>query len=620
MFVVDICFVEKMQIQIIDNHLEERIRNTENTEYSKKNISNGNKESDNQQPVVQKINLVSIKTETVTVKNVQEKYASDVNFKQGKVKIKSQHVKKARISDKDTPWKKINTVKHIDGNIDGNIDNDSKQDSIHEHEANIKQKYYPYKNQKYYDPIRANINNNETYSSYSKNNESILYYNLPNTANNKNRTSMLTFITVETEQLYKNNINDNKNLILNKQRKQPGSINNINTHHALSTTRNMFASYDRLSPGVRILLSDTKTYTKNLQNNMSCLIEGTVFRNNSMYCQCTSGWHGQHCSIPSSVYNSFSFKYTGPSTLRPAPRRVINALIFNLEWELLEARMHELSSVVDMFVILESNYTMFGDSKPLRLLQRLRDGYLQEYHHKIVHVFLDHFPKGGKEDGWVTDRYLRNFIGKQWLKQLSNVRPDDIFIYTDADELPCREAIVFLKLHSGYGQPFGFSMRWSVFGFFWKQAEPTRIMAGSSVDFLLKVLMGNVYDLRTADYTVKYTAQLHKFIKSGGKTSEWYIGDGPDNVGWHCSWCLPPEGVAIKLKSAINADFPRWGDYPEKVKLPYISHLIKSGTWFDDTTRFGELVSREQEVNFAPKYIMQHFWKYKHLLDIKYSG
>jgi beta-1,4-mannosyl-glycoprotein beta-1,4-N-acetylglucosaminyltransferase len=51
-----------------------------------------------------------------------------------------------------------------------------------------------------------------------------------------------------------------------------------------------------------------------------------------------------------------------------------------------------------------------------------------------------------------------------------------------------------------------------------------------------------------------------------------------DYAGHHCSWCFPPEGILVKLMSAQRADTPRWGDYPEKLEINYISNLIKTGT------------------------------------------
>ena len=51
-------------------------------------------------------------------------------------------------------------------------------------------------------------------------------------------------------------------------------------------------------------------------------------------------------------------------TPRNNTRRIINALTYNMEHELLEARINDLFDVVDVFLILESNFSYHGDVKP----------------------------------------------------------------------------------------------------------------------------------------------------------------------------------------------------------------------------------------------------------------
>jgi len=63
------------------------------------------------------------------------------------------------------------------------------------------------------------------------------------------------------------------------------------------------------------------------------------------------------------------------------------------------------------------------------------------------------------------------------------------------------------------------------------------------------------------------------------------VGAGLDTGGWHCSWCVDPERIRVKLMSAHNGDFPRWGDYPAKLNTTYIRGLIKRGLWFNDVTK-----------------------------------
>ena len=52
--------------------------------------------------------------------------------------------------------------------------------------------------------------------------------------------------------------------------------------------------------------------------------------------------------------------------------------------------------------------------------------------------------------------------------QLMDVREDDLFLYTDGDELPRPDILQFFKLYDGWPQPVAFQYKWSIYGFFWQ--------------------------------------------------------------------------------------------------------------------------------------------------------
>ena len=58
----------------------------------------------------------------------------------------------------------------------------------------------------------------------------------------------------------------------------------------------------------------------------------------------------------------------------------------------------------------------------------------------------------------------------------------------------------------------------------------------------------------------------------------------------------------------------RWGDFPEKLQIPYISKLIKEGKWFDGIKTFG-LVNQSMEPDYAPDYILKNYEEFKQLLE-----
>ena len=99
-------------------------------------------------------------------------------------------------------------------------------------------------------------------------------------------------------------------------------------------------------------------------------------------CRCRKGWYGRGCSVPEVVWRG-SRLHPFPVKrlkLRHRPRRVINAMPFNMEFDLLDIRLAEIGDVVDVFLILESNFTQHGDHKPLRLRDKLRTSGCGQYH------------------------------------------------------------------------------------------------------------------------------------------------------------------------------------------------------------------------------------------------
>lgn len=124
-----------------------------------------------------------------------------------------------------------------------------------------------------------------------------------------------------------------------------------------------------------------------------------------------------------------------------------------------------------MYIVCESNYTAHGDAKPLHLLDKMRSGFMKPFHSKIIHVPLLKYPAQGRKNGWFVDMYLRTYMGLNGLERIRGARGDDLFVLLDADEMPSRQVLMFLKLYDGYPEPVRLAMRWSVFGFFWKRIK-----------------------------------------------------------------------------------------------------------------------------------------------------
>lgn len=195
----------------------------------------------------------------------------------------------------------------------------------------------------------------------------------------------------------------------------------------------------------------------------------------------------------------------------------------------------------------------------------------------------------------------------------------------DADEIPDRSVLLFLKLYDGFPEPIALTLRWSVYGFFWKRyvdnSDPhrgedvTRIVAISTIGMIRQVYDDKVMSLRRNYLTAApFFSRVAAYVKSGHSVMEWNLGRVGAYAGYHCSWCYPPEGIRLKLMSAQKDDKPRWGDYPEKLDLKYIANLIRDGRWFDNSRPFF-LVKPEQDPMYAPGYILKHKNRFHYLLD-----
>ena len=130
---------------------------------------------------------------------------------------------------------------------------------------------------------------------------------------------------------------------------------------------------------------------------------------------------------------------------------LIDAFTYFNEKELVELRLKYLNSIVDYFVVIESNITFTGKEKKWNFLNILKNN-LKEFSHKIqyhqLNIKLDEIKneeswiiddiKG--DDFWRIENFQRNHI-KTVCKKFSN---DDILIISDLDEIPSIKKLNFI--------------------------------------------------------------------------------------------------------------------------------------------------------------------------------
>ena len=137
---------------------------------------------------------------------------------------------------------------------------------------------------------------------------------------------------------------------------------------------------------------------------------------------------------------------------------LIDAFTYFNEKELVELRLKYLNSIVDYFVVIESNITFTGKKKKWNFPDVLNNN-LKEFSNKIQYHQLNiELDKIKNEESWIIDNikgddfwrienFQRNYI-KTVCKKFSD---DDTLIISDLDEIPSRKKLNFI-LTSDFGK------------------------------------------------------------------------------------------------------------------------------------------------------------------------
>ena len=130
---------------------------------------------------------------------------------------------------------------------------------------------------------------------------------------------------------------------------------------------------------------------------------------------------------------------------------LIDAFTYFNEKELVELRLKYLNSIVDYFVVIESNITFTGKKKKWNFPNILKNN-LKEFSNKIQYHQLNiELDKIKNEESWIIDNikgddfwrienFQRNHI-KTVCKKFSD---DDILIISDLDEIPSTKKLNFI--------------------------------------------------------------------------------------------------------------------------------------------------------------------------------
>jgi beta-1,4-mannosyl-glycoprotein beta-1,4-N-acetylglucosaminyltransferase len=202
-------------------------------------------------------------------------------------------------------------------------------------------------------------------------------------------------------------------------------------------------------------------------------------------------------------------------------KKIYDCFIFYNELEILQLRFEEMYHQVDHFVICEADTTFQGKPKPL-IFDQNKERFAQ-YLDKVIHVKVSDMPT--VPSPWAREHFQRNAIKRG----LNNLRPNDIVLVSDSDEIFSNEAIKYLRAHDGY-----FVLDMAMYQFF---ANMRAIKSGWNKPFAYSWSL----DSLIADYNPHRATPdklFANFAANGHKVM---------NAGWHFTFLGGAERVRAKI-------------------------------------------------------------------------
>ncbi len=200
---------------------------------------------------------------------------------------------------------------------------------------------------------------------------------------------------------------------------------------------------------------------------------------------------------------------------------VFDCFTFFNELEILDIRLNTLNDVVDKFVLVESNITHSGQTKPLYF--DINKEKFKPYLDKIIHIVVDDMDR--LKGDWTREKYQRNSI----MNGLKDVAADeDIIFISDVDEIPNPRAMI-TKLED---EIYGFEQRLFYFYLNYEQLSWFKWVG-------TRMLKYKVLKELSPDY-LRVGVKKYRTIKNGG---------------WHFSYLGSIEQIRYKIQSFAHQEF-----------------------------------------------------------------
>jgi len=257
---------------------------------------------------------------------------------------------------------------------------------------------------------------------------------------------------------------------------------------------------------------------------------------------------------------------------------IIDCFPFFNELDLLEIRLHELSGVVDMFVLTEATLTHRGNEKPLYF----EDNKSRFSDFNIAHMIIDGYSGVNISNPWAIEQYQRQ-AGIDFIKSM-NPDAKDVILLSDCDEIWRAEKVKELALTEGWTRAGAYMMMFNYYldclfvdhAWFYP-----RWIKGDGLDCSKSGKDPRVGPLRGCEVDVAFRA-----------------------TGWHFSYI---GDIQEKLASFAHDEY----DIPPYNTPEYIeSKKAKCENLFDDSK-----LRLVPDLGYLPRYVLENldrFGKYLH--------
>ncbi len=260
---------------------------------------------------------------------------------------------------------------------------------------------------------------------------------------------------------------------------------------------------------------------------------------------------------------------------------------------LLELRLETLWEYIDIFVIVESVYTISGKPKPVNFdIEKF-----SKYRSKIRYMLVNDYPFDLR-DPWRNERYQRNYI----FKGLYDANPDDWILVSDLDEIPNPDLIsTYNPMRYVRGDFEQLSYTYYLNNLCTENGN-TVLWHGSKITTYKNFI--NFFSSAESLRTYKSTGVLRALKRAFARK---FLFQTIKHGGWHFTWMAGIDKIIQKLESYAHQEYNK-AEYKDP-KL--IKEKIAAG--FEIFNPKARCIPQKLDNSF-PKYLVQNQDKYKEWL------